>query len=249
MNDDTHLPHVDIDILDGTTVRFTAYHPSELGINPSNWNEHGCGKYDRIYVRQENNGEFNANDANFAMTVTNNNLIWLCEANFPSQWSVMRNELNRLVKHYGICPLYFGREAISSGNNSVRTAELLGRSTTFGPLINAMYAQESVHTTRLWLLGNHSGIHEWHRDKFPMEGYRCLITMGTNNKVMFFRNNITGAQFGVGLFHGSHVSLSAFGAGVRGSASNGGDSPVWHCVITVDNEQSWLIGNEYNFSF
>ena len=48
--------------------------------------------------------------------------------------------------------------------------------------------------------------------------------MGSDNKVMFFRNINTGAQFGVGLFHGSHVSLSAFGAGVRGSAINEGDS-------------------------
>ena len=86
-------------------------------------------------------------------------------------------------------------------------------------------------------------------DRFPVEGYLCLITMGTDNKVMFFRNNNTGAQFGVGLFHRSHVSLSAFGAGVRGSASDGGDSPVSHCVMTVGNEQSWLLGNEYKFSF
>jgi hypothetical protein len=51
------LHHVGFDTLDGSIATFVSHHPTDLGKNPSNW-ENGCGKYNRIYV-QENNGIVN----------------------------------------------------------------------------------------------------------------------------------------------------------------------------------------------
>ena len=71
-----------------------------------------------------------------------------------------------------MCPLYYGREAITSGFNVTRTVGLLRNSAIFRPLVNAMHGQA---VSGLWLLGNLSGIHKWQCDKFPVDIYASLI--------------------------------------------------------------------------
>ena len=71
------LRHVDFDTFDESIATFIAHHPTELGINPSNW-VNGCGNYNRIYVR-EDNGIVNKGDAVFAKTVINSSMIQLHE--------------------------------------------------------------------------------------------------------------------------------------------------------------------------
>ena len=104
------LRHVNFDTSDKSMATFVAHHPTELGINPSNW-VNGCGNYNRIYVR-EDNGIVHEGDAGFVKTVINSLMIQLHEVNLPDEWSVIRDDLARLVVDDGICPLFYGREAI-----------------------------------------------------------------------------------------------------------------------------------------
>ena len=144
--------------------------------------------------------------------------------------SLVRN-LQRAYKNDK--PMFYSRDALSSGLVPVRTANILQSSKVFCDLINQIY---KLPIKGLWFLFNKVDC-TLGTVMFFLRGqkWRNLFTLGRNTKIMWFRCMTTKRQFGIGVPQCTLVMLSPYAADVR--------SDVTHCV--TNGENSWLFAFEY----
>ena len=148
-------------------------------------------------------------------------------------WSNIHDELWRLVQTKSLTPIFFSRNACSSGLNSERTRSILMESTVFRPFIKELYNAFTVRS--LWVLGNKSGDHPYHKDRFSYgSSRRNLASLGCDDKIMWFHCFETNRKFGITIPHAALVSINKHAAGVT--------SNIKHCVAGAAH--SWLIAFE-----
>ena len=135
-----------------------------------------------------------------------------------------------------LCPIWYGsRGATTSGFNTPRTVEILLKSKIFGPIVQAISNVSHGNLKSIWVSANVSGNHKWHKDGYKSGvNYRSLITIGGDNKIMWFWCKETDSQFGIRVPHGSLITLSKHAAGVS--------SLIEHRI--TGGENSLLIASE-----
>jgi hypothetical protein len=176
-------------------------------------------------------------DANFAGSMLNVGNVGLAHSNEGAHsYSEMSAELWSLCATKGLTPLWYGRRgATSSGFNHKWTQSILQDSDIFGPMVKAIASTRYGGLKSIWVSANFSGKHPWHRDKYKQGvNHRCLLTLGSADKIMWFRNNETRAMFGIRVPHGAVVVLDRYGAGM--------DADIEHRI--TGGQDSWLIAWE-----
>ena len=130
-----------------------------------------------------------------------------------------------------LCSIWFAdRGATTSGFNTPLTKDILLADRIFEPIVRSIGNLNSI-----WVSANVSGKHKWHKDGYKSGvNYRNLLTIGGEDKIMWFRCKSTNRLFGIRVPHGSLISLSRYAAGV--------DSLIEHRITGGMN--SWLLAFE-----
>ena len=104
-----------------------------------------------------------------------NGFVFLLFVNSIPPWSKISSELWRMIRGKSNVPMFY-LDALSSGLATDRTVNILRSSKVFCDLINQIY---TLPSKGLWLIFNKSGLHPWHRDKFPRGlKWRNLLPLG-----------------------------------------------------------------------
>ena len=146
-------------------------------------------------------------------------------------------EVVRLNTEDNLCPLWYAdRGASTSGFNTPLTMKILQKSKIFGELVEKIVRTRNGNPASIWVSANVKGSHRWHQDGFRNGvNYRNLLTIGGENKIMWFRCQESEGLFGLRVPHGCLITLSRYAAGV-------GDSTIEHHITGGKN--SWLLAFE-----
>jgi hypothetical protein len=148
----------------------------------------------------------------------------------------MYADLVKLNIIHFLCPFWYAdRGASTSGFNATLTMEILQKSDIFGGLVQKIVRSRHGNPKSIWVSANVKGTHKWHQDGFRSGvNRRNLLTIGGENKIMWFRCKESGGLFGLRVPHGCLITLSRHAAGVGSS--------IEHHITGGKN--SWLLAFE-----
>ena len=181
----------------------------------------------KVYVKD-------VDDENLAKEHLGKNIAtWHC--NWLMTWPTMYEVLIAMMMSGGFFFSFFSREFANTGGPAAWfpiLEPLLLKIPVFERVISGL--KRCCTIVNGWLGANYSGNHPKHQDRFSGNAtHRMLFKLGRyNDKMMWFTDNVTGAEFGLLLPHGSVIMMNMTGGGVIGNLE--------HCAKNA--EHTWLIG-------
>lgn len=131
-------------------------------------------------------------------------------------WYIARM-LTHMMNSMRVFVVYYARGAASSGWDAKRLYNILKEEYGYFRTI-IQKIEENYVIMRLGMIWNESGKHDWHSDSFQRRtDYRGILSLLSSNKIMWFRDTVTGAQFGITVPHSAFIFLTRYGSGAEGS--------------------------------
>ena len=180
----------------------------------------------------------NEQDRQFASECIRFGLIWLLFYNpiiNGAYYGAARiaGLLTHIIRTMLLFVVFFSRGAAASGRSWQRVRGHLMKYDYFRILISGI--EDLYEIGRGGLIFNQSGKHRWHHDKFQcLTEFRAILSLLCSTKVMWFRDERTGAQFGIHVPHCAFIVLTRLGSGAEGSIGHritGGNNSF---LFTVD---------------